>query len=280
MHDTLPTAFDRIGRYGCIADRSPACYRFQIVRGAIREIPVKSKMVRGTRGKPGMAKSATLRLFALLTLILTVGACASATQSEKQALVERAQASAERFSADPNMSWFRENLKDAEGVLIIPTVVKVGFGIGASGGSGVMLVRNEDQKWSYPAFYTMGSVTFGFQIGGEISEIALVIMTKAARDSMLSNDFRLGGDISLSVGPVGAGAKGQIVDVLAYSRTKAGLYAGLNLEGALFMTREAWNRAYYGEDVRAIDILVSGIAGNPGADPLRQVIFNAATSTD
>jgi hypothetical protein len=60
-----------------------------------------------------MAKSATLRLFALLTLILTVGACASATQSEKQALVERAQASAERFSADPNMSWFRENLKDA-----------------------------------------------------------------------------------------------------------------------------------------------------------------------
>ncbi len=227
-----------------------------------------------------MAKSATLRLFALLTLILTVGACASATQSEKQALVERAQASAERFSADPNMSWFRENLKDAEGVLIIPTVVKVGFGIDASGGSGVMLVRNEDQKWSYPAFYTMGSVTFGFQIGGEISEIALVIMTKAARDSMLSNDFRLGGDISLSVGPVGAGAKGQIVDVLAYSRTKAGLYAGLNLEGALFMTREAWNRAYYGEDVRAIDILVSGIAGNPGADPLRQVIFNAATSTD
>ncbi len=227
-----------------------------------------------------MTRSPTLRLFALLTLILTVGACASATQNEKQALVERAQASAERFSADPDMSWFRDNLREAEGVLIIPTVAKAGLIIGASGGSGVMLMRGDDENWSYPAFYTMGSITLGLQIGGEISEIALVIMTKAARDSMLSNDFRLGGDISVAVGPVGAGAKGQIVDVLAFSRTTAGLYAGLNLEGALFITREAWNRAYYGEDVRAIDILVSGIAGNPGADPLRRVIADAAITAD
>ncbi len=227
-----------------------------------------------------MTRSTTARFFALLTLIFTVGACASATQSEKQALVERAQASAERFSDDPDMAWFRNNLGDAEGVLIIPTVAKAGFIIGASGGSGVMLARNADEYWSYPAFYTMGSITFGLQIGGEISEIVLVIMSKAARDSMLSNDFRLGGDISVAVGPVGAGAKAQIADVLAFSRTKAGLYGGLNLEGALFVTREAWNRAYYGEDVRAIDILVSCIPGNPGADPLRQVIANAAAAAD
>ncbi len=227
-----------------------------------------------------MTRSPTLRLFALLTLILTVGACASATQNEKQALVERAQASAERFSADPDMSWFRDNLREAEGVLIIPTVAKAGLIIGASGGSGVMLMRGDDENWSYPAFYTMGSITFGLQIGGEISEIALVIMTKAARDSMLSNDFRLGGDIGVAAGPVGAGAKAQIVDVLAFSRTKGGLYGGLNLEGALFITREAWNRAYYGEDVRAVDILVSGIAGNPGADPLRQVIAATAAAAE
>jgi lipid-binding SYLF domain-containing protein len=223
-----------------------------------------------------MTRLAILRLIALLTLILTVGACASATKSEKQALVEKAQASAERFSADPDMAWFRDNLSDAEGVLIIPTVAKAGFIIGASGGSGVMLARNVDDFWSYPAFYTMGSITFGLQIGGEISEIALVIMSKTALDSMLSNDFRLGGDISVAVGPVGAGAKAQFVDVLAFSRTKAGLYAGLNLEGALFVTREAWNRAYYGEDVRTIDILVSGTVSNPGAEPLRQVIAKAA----
>jgi lipid-binding SYLF domain-containing protein len=226
-----------------------------------------------------MTRSAILRLTVLLSLILTVGACASA-ESDIQALVEGAHASAERFSADPDMAWFRDNLSDAEGVLIIPTVAKAGFIIGASGGSGVMLARNADDYWSYPAFYTMGSITFGLQIGGEISEIALVIMSKTALDSMLSNDFRLGGDISVAVGPVGAGAKAQFVDVLAFSRTKAGLYGGLNLEGALFATREDWNRAYYGEDIRAIDILVSGTASNPGADPLRQVIGNAATAAD
>ena len=81
-----------------------------------------------------MTRSAILRFAALLTLILSVGACASATRSEKQALVQKAQASAERFSADPDMAWFRDNLGDAEGVLIIPTVVKAGFIIGASGG--------------------------------------------------------------------------------------------------------------------------------------------------
>jgi lipid-binding SYLF domain-containing protein len=226
-----------------------------------------------------MTGSATLRLFALLALIFSLGACASATQGEKQALVEKAQASAERFSVDPDMSWFRDNLGHAEGVLIIPTVAKAGLIIGASGGSGVMLMRDDDENWSYPAFYTMGSLTLGLQIGGEISEIALVIMTKAARDSLLSNDFRLGGDISVATGPIGAGAKAQIVDVLAFSRTKGGLYGGLNLEGAMFWTREDWNRAYYDEDVRAVDILVSGKGDNPGADPLRQVIASAATTT-
>ncbi len=225
-----------------------------------------------------MSRPAALRLFALLTLILTLGACASATQSERQALVDRAQASAERFSADPNMTWFRDNLAQAEGVLIIPNMAKAGLLIGGSGGSGVMLMRNEKKDWSYPAFYTVGSITYGLQIGGEIAEIVLLIMTKSARDSMLSNEFRLGGDISVAVGPVGAGAKAQIVDVLAFSRTKGGLYGGLNLEGALFVTREAWNRAYYGKDVRAVDILVSGSAGNPGADPLRQVISGTAAN--
>jgi lipid-binding SYLF domain-containing protein len=98
-----------------------------------------------------MTGSATLRLFALLALLVSVGACASATQSENQALVEKAQASAERFSVDPDMSWFRDNLGHAEGVLIIPTVAKAGLIIGASGGSGVMLMRDDDENWSYPA---------------------------------------------------------------------------------------------------------------------------------
>ncbi len=227
-----------------------------------------------------MKRSNPVKILVLFMLAFALGACTSDTEDEQQALVENANASAKRFSADPDMAWFREHLDDAEGLLIIPTSIKGGFIIGGSGGSGVMLARRPDIEWSYPAFYTMGSVTFGLQIGGEVQEIVLVIMSKAGRDAMLTNEFKLGADISVAAGPVGAGAKAQTADVLAFSRTKGGLYGGLNLEGAVIATREGWNRAYYGEDVRAIDILVTGTARNPGADPLRETVADIDTTSD
>lgn len=227
-----------------------------------------------------MKRSNSVKILVLLMLAIALGACASATEDEQQALIENANASAKRFAADPDMAWFRDNLDHAEGVLIIPTSLKAGFIIGGSGGSGVMLARRPETGWSYPAFYTMGSVTFGLQIGGEVQEIMLVIMSKAGRDAMLTNEFKLGADISVAAGPVGAGAKVQTADVLAFSRTKGGLYGGLNIEGAVIATRESWNRAYYGEGVRAIDILVTGTASNPGADPLRETIANIDTTSD
>jgi len=220
-------------------------------------------------------------VFALLLLASGLGACASSdSESDLQGLVDKANASAERFAADPDMTWFRENLDSAQGVLIIPTMIKGGYIIGGSGGSGVMLARRPELEWSYPAFYTMGSVTLGLQIGGEVSEIVLVVMSKAGRDAMLTNEFKLGGDVSVAAGPVGAGAKAQTADVLAFSRTKGGLYGGLNIEGAVIATREGWNRTYYGSDVRAIDILVSGTARNPAADALRQTVADIDTTAD
>ena len=227
-----------------------------------------------------MKRSNPVKILVLFMLAFALGACTSDTEDEQQALVENANASAKRFSADPDMAWFREHLDDAEGLLIIPTSIKGGFIIGGSGGSGVMLARRPDIEWSYPAFYTMGSVTFGLQIGGEVQEIVLVIMSKAGRDAMLTNEFKLGADISVAAGPVGAGAKAQTADVLAFSRTKGGLYGGLNLEGAVIATREGWNRTYYGEDVRAIDILITGTASNPGADPLRETVADIDTTSD
>ena len=218
------------------------------------------------------------RLVLLVALTCGLAACASSdNESDLQALVDKANASAQRFAADPDMTWFRENLDDAQGILIIPTMFKGGYIIGGSGGSGVMLARQPELEWSYPAFYTMGSVTLGLQIGGEVSEVVLVIMSKAGRDAMLTNDFKLGGDVSVAAG---AGAKAQTADVLAFSRTKGGLYGGLNIEGAVITTREDWNRTYYGEDVRAVDILISGTARNEGADALRKTVADIDTTSD
>ena len=201
---------------------------------------------------------------------------AAADAIEAQAIVDKAKATISTLAADPNLPLFKDYAGDAKGILIVPTLVKGGFIIGGSGGSGVLMVRLDDgQSFSQPAFYTMGSVTIGLQIGGEVSEIALLLMTDDAVDSFLTTSAKLGGDVSIAAGPVGIGAKAQIVDVLAFSRTQ-GLYGGLNLEGAVVDVRDEWNRDYYGRKVRPRDILVRQAVMNENAAALRRAVAKAA----
>ena len=212
-------------------------------------------------------------LTACLVAALLVFSSTSATASAKEAAsaqetVDSAAATVANFTADPDMGWFRDNVKNAKGVLIVPSLVKAGFVFGGSGGTGVLLGRNEKSgRWSYPAFFTMGSATFGFAAGVEKSEVILMIMTNKGMDSMLSTSFKLGGDVSVAVGPVGAGAKAQTADVIAFSRAK-GIYGGINLEGAVISTRDALNSAYYGKPVRTVDIVVKHSVQNKKADGL------------
>jgi len=139
----------------------------------------------------------------------------------------------------------------------------------------VLLARDEKtNKWSYPAFYTMGSVTFGLQIGGEVSEIILMVMTQKGMDKMLTSSFKLGADVDVAAGPVGAGGKVATADILAFARSK-GLYGGLNVEGAVIATREKLNNKYYGKSVRPLDILVRRDVRNKKADPLIKVVTKA-----
>lgn len=195
-------------------------------------------------------------------------------EQKRQALVDKAAETMARFAADPEMGWFRSNIGKAEAVLIVPTMIKAGFIFGGSGGNGVLVARDrETSTWTYPAFYSMGSVTFGLQIGGEVSEIVLLVMTREGRDALLSDEIKLGGDVSVAAGPVGAGAKAQTADVLAFSRAK-GAYVGLNVEGAVIATREDWNRSYYGGTTSASDIIVRKTASNDGASTLRDTVAN------
>lgn len=222
-----------------------------------------------------------LRLFAAIALVVCLSAGASAparaSAEEAQGIVDKAAVSIRTLAGDPNLPALRRYAAEAKGILVVPTMVKGGFIIGASGGSGVLLGRGEDGKtWSEPVFYTLGSVTFGLQIGGEVSEIALLVMTDKGMDSLLSSSAKLGGDISVAAGPVGAGAKAQIADILAFSRTK-GLYGGINLEGAIIDVRDDWNRDYYGKAVRPVDVLVKKSVSNPGSKALRQAVAAAAS---
>jgi SH3 domain-containing YSC84-like protein 1 len=196
-------------------------------------------------------------------------------KSKAQGVVDKMTESFNHLSADPNMGWFRDNLKNAQAVMILRQF-RAGFIIGGSGGSGVMLSHNAQGKWSHPAFYGMGSGSIGFQIGAEGSEVALLIMTKKGRDALLTTDVKLGGDISVAAGPIGAGAKAATTDVLSFSRSK-GIYGGVSLEGMVIGPNGKLNQAYYDQGVSPLDILVNQTVQNPGANELVAAVTKLAS---
>jgi lipid-binding SYLF domain-containing protein len=194
----------------------------------------------------------------------------AADADDAQAIVDKARVTLGEFLRDKDYSWLREHLKDAKGVLIYPQVLKAGFIFGGSGGTGVLLRRDtKTADWSYPGFYTLGSVSFGLQIGGEAAEVILLVMSQKGMDSLLTSKFKLGGDTSIALGPVGAGAKADITtDFISFAKSK-GLYAGLNLDGSYLDVRESLNKAYYGKEATPADIMLKQSVSNKGADPLR-----------
>ncbi|MCW5700338.1 MAG: lipid-binding SYLF domain-containing protein [Rhodospirillales bacterium] len=210
----------------------------------------------------------------LIALVFAVPPSRAESQAEIDAFVKKAEATVDTFAADPHvLQQFRALAPKAKGVLIIPTNVKGGFILGGSGGHGVMLARDPATgSWSYPAFYVLGSVTLGLQIGGEVSEIVMLLMSQSGVDALLSGSLKLGADVSVAAGPVGAGGKAQTADVLAWARSK-GAYAGLNLEGAVVETKDSWNTTYYDKPgIRPLEILVNRTVKNPGADALRNAV--------
>ena len=103
----------------------------------------------------------------------------SAEAMAQQQLVDKAQMTLEAFGADPNLKdALRELGPQARALFIVPQFMRGAFVFGGAGGSGVLLVRNEKSgKWGQPAFYNIGSASFGLQIGADVSEIVLVVRT-------------------------------------------------------------------------------------------------------
>jgi SH3 domain-containing YSC84-like protein 1 len=196
-------------------------------------------------------------------------------------LVEKASMTLENFVKAREMDAFRSLLKDARGVFIAPQILKGAFVVGASGGSGVFVARDKQTgTWAGPAFYTIGEVSFGLQIGGEASEVILLAMTDRGVTALLGNSAKLGADISLAVGPVGMGAAASTAnlsaDIVAFAGSK-GLFGGIALDGALVKVRNGLNNAYYHkEKVTPTDILIRRTVANPRSANLLKAVAEAA----
>ena len=219
-----------------------------------------------------MLKTKSICLLLVLFFFSSLNLALADDYTEAQMLVDKSSIVFKSFSEDPQMSWFHNNVQYAKAVFIVPQMLKAGFFLGGSGGSGTLLSRNmKTGSWGYPVFYTMGSVSFGLQFGGEASEIILMVMTDKGMDSLLTTSFKLGADATVAAGPVGAGAKAATADILAFARSK-GAFAGVSIEGAVIKPRNSWNSSYYKKSVTPADVVIRQIVTNPHADRLRDIV--------
>jgi len=202
-------------------------------------------------------------------------------ENAAQRIVDRAQVILNDFIRDPKNVRLRANLDHAKGVLILPEVIQGGFILGGSGGTGVFLVRDEKTgKWSHPAFFTIGTISLGFQIGGQTSAVVILAMNQEAVDSLVLACYTMGGNASIALGPVGAGVeKGRSLPDLtgrfiSFAKSK-GVYAGLDLTGSVISERNSLETAYYGKGMTLEDIILMDMVSNKGADALRETLQKA-----
>ena len=176
----------------------------------------------------------------------------------------------DEIQAAPDQRIPEEVLGSAECVAVVPSLLNGGFVVGARYGRGVASCRTE-KGWSAPAFFMVSGGSFGLQIGGQATDVIMLIMNKGGMDHLLSSKFKLGGDASAAAGPVGRHASADTdwkmrAQVLTYSRSR-GLFAGLELNGAVIKQDKDSTRDFYGRMVPFKTSLTGAVEAPKGSFP-------------
>jgi lipid-binding SYLF domain-containing protein len=166
-------------------------------------------------------------------------------------------------------------LAGASCVVVVPHYKKGAFVFGAQYGQGVATCRTP-QGWSAPVFVKLEGGSFGWQIGGQSTDLILVAMNKDGLDHMLHNKFKLGADAAASAGPVGRNAQAGTdwklnAEFLTYSRSR-GLFAGLDLDGTVLSQNDDDTRAEYGADVPFKAVLTGTVPVPADARPFVRTV--------
>jgi len=178
----------------------------------------------------------------------------------------------------------KDLLENTECVVIYPSVKKAAFVVGGSYGRGLITCRKGEDfsgPWSAPAMFALEGGSFGFQIGAQATDFVLLVMNEKGAKSVMSSKVKLGADASVAAGPVGraASAETDIVmnaEILSYSRSK-GLFAGVSLEGSTMRSDDGANKALYGKELSAKEIVREGkVAAPSSAQPLLALLSKAA----
>src|SRR6267143_3793861 len=225
-------------------------------------------------------------LLVLLVLCLNVASFGADEPSRTSKAALRAQAAADvldEIQGAPDKGIPQEVLGSAECVAVVPSLLKGGFVVGGRYGKGVASCRTE-KGWSAPAFFTIGGGSFGLQIGGQAVDLVMLIMNKNGMNNLLSSQFKLGADASAAAGPVGRHASADTdwkmrAEVLTYSRAR-GLFAGLELAGAVIKQDKDSTRDFYGRMVPFKTSLEGNIEAPQTAYPFLNSLAKWAKSAE
>ena len=192
---------------------------------------------------------------AVCGLVLTATSISAFGESDKAKIDGRltdASAVIREIMSTPDKGIPSSILAGASCVVVIPSYKKGAFLVGAQYGQGAATCRTA-RGWSAPVFVQLAGGSFGFQIGGQATDLILVAMNQNGLQDMLKNKFKIGGDASAAAGPVGRNAQAGTdwklnAEFLSYSRAK-GLFAGINLDGTVLSQNQDDTRAFYGADI-------------------------------
>jgi SH3 domain-containing YSC84-like protein 1 len=189
---------------------------------------------------------------------------AHAADDDKAKIVDRLTAAGQvidQIMSTPDKAIPGGILAGASCVVVIPSYKKGAFVVGAQYGQGVATCRTPEGRWSAPVCVQLAGGSFGFQIGGQATDLVLIAMNKQGLQDMLKNKVKLGADAAAAAGPVGRNAQAGTdwklnAEFLSYSRAK-GLFAGIDLDGTVLSQNQDGTRALYGADI-PFDTILSG----------------------
>jgi len=223
----------------------------------------------------------TLFVIAALVLIFSCKVQPAAAEDQTKVVYEAAGVLKEIMGI-PEKGIPPALLNDAYGVAIVPGVIKVGFIIGGRYGTGVLVVRDKEGKWSSPAFVSLAGGGIGWQIGAQSTDFILVFKSRGSIDGIMKGKFTLGADAAVSAGPVGRNLEAATdvklkSEIYAYARSR-GLFAGISLEGAALQIDNDANAAFYGKkDIHAGDILSGKVeSDSPSVKNLQMLLRDYA----
>ena len=215
---------------------------------------------------------------AILVLFLALPSTSSIAASEEAGRVESATEVLSKIMEIPESAIPPALLANAQGIAIVPGVIKVGLFVGGQYGRGVLVVRGKGGAWSNPVFISLMSGSVGWQIGAESTDFVIVFKTPRSVEGIMKGQYTLGAEAAAAAGPVGRSVKASTdielkAEIYSYSRSR-GLFAGVSLEGSSLQIDDKGNAAYYEkEEIRPAGILSGKEVKTPaGAETLKKTL--------